>query len=230
VVAGRTKTPRGRGGTQAPRFDFDEAVLSDLAERDATEFGSSDFEGLAYTDVALDAWELGVGDTVEACRFDGLDVATWGFRGARLVEAVFVGANIPVASGARSDWRDVEVRDSRFGSVEAYDTAWRGIRFTRCKLGYVNLRAAELLDVAFVDCTIDEIDLLDASARRVAFEATRIATLNASGARLTDVDLRGADIGQVVGMAGLRGATISSEQLQLMAPALADLAGIVVES
>ena len=230
MVAGRTKTPRGRGGTQTPRFDFDEAALSDLAERDSTEFGSSDFEGLSYTDVARDAWELGVGDTVEACRFDGLEVATWGLRGARLVEAVFVGANIPVASGARSDWRDVEVRDSRFGSVEAYDTAWRGIRFTRCKLGYVNLRAAELLDVAFVDCTIDEIDLLDASARRVAFETTRIATLNVSGARLTDVDLRGADIGQVVGMAGLRGATISSEQLQLMAPALADLAGIVVES
>lgn len=230
MVAGRTKTPRGRGGTQTPRFDFDEAALSDLAERDSTEFGSSDFEGLSYTGVARDAWELGVGDTVEACRFDGLEVATWSLRGARLVEAVFVGANIPVASGARSDWRDVEVRDSRFGSVEAYDTAWRGIRFTRCKLGYVNLRAAELLDVAFVDCTIDEIDLLDASARRVAFETTRIATLNVSGARLTDVDLRGADIGQVVGMAGLRGATISSEQLQLMAPALADLAGIVVES
>jgi uncharacterized protein YjbI with pentapeptide repeats len=230
VVAGRTRTPRGRGETQAPRFDFDESVLSDLAPGDPSEFGSTGFEGFSYTDVVRDAWELGVGDTVEACRFEGLEVAAWGFRGARLVESVFVGANIPVASGARSDWRDVEVRDSRFGSVEAYDTGWRGIRFTRCKLGYVNLRAAELLDVAFVACTIAEIELLDASARRVAVEATRIATLNASGAWLTDVDLRGADIGQVVGMVGLRGATISAEQLQLMAPALADLAGIVVES
>jgi uncharacterized protein YjbI with pentapeptide repeats len=229
VVAARLKTQRGRGGTQAPRFDFSEAVLSDLAARDSTDFGSTPFEGLSYAGVVRDAWELGVGETVEACRFDGLELATWAFRGTRVVESVFAGANIPVASGARSDWRDVEIRDSRFGSVEAYDTAWRGIRFTRCKLGYVNLRAAELLDVAFVDCTIDEIDLLDASARRVAFEATRITTLNASGARLTDVDLRGADLGQVVGMAGLRGATISPEQLQLMAPALADLAGLVVE-
>jgi uncharacterized protein YjbI with pentapeptide repeats len=184
---------------------------------------------MAYTGVARDAWELGVGDTVEACRFDGLELQTWALRGARIIESAFAGANVPAVSAARGGWRDVEIRDSRFGSVEAYDAAWRGIRFTRCKLGYVNLRGAEMLDVAFVDCSIDEIDLLDASARRVAFEATRFASLNASGAGLLDVDLRGADLGQVVGMAGLRGATISADQLQMMAPALAELAGLSVE-
>jgi len=229
VVAIRTKASRRGNGTQAPHFDFDETVLSDLAVGDSVSFGSAGFEGVAYADVVRDAWELSVGDTVEACRFDGLAVGTWTLRGAHLLESVVTAADIPAVSGARSGWRDVEVRDSRFGSFEVYDASWRGIRFTRCKLGYVNLRAAELLDIAFIDCTIDEIDLMDAAARRVAFEATRIATLNASGARLTDVDLRGADIGQVVGLEGLRGATISLEQLQLMAPALADLAGIRVE-
>lgn len=229
MVARRTKASGTGSGTQAPRFDFAESLLVDLLEGDADAFDGAAFEGRAYTGVVRDTWEVESGDTIEACRFEGLDLATWAFRGARVVESVFTGANIPVASGARSDWRDVEIRDSRFGSVEVYDAAWRGIRFIRCKLGYVNLRAAELLDVEFVDCTIDEIDLLDAAARRVAFESTRIAALNASGARLTDVDLRGAEIAQVVGLEGLRGATISPEQLQLMAPALADLAGLVVE-
>jgi uncharacterized protein YjbI with pentapeptide repeats len=228
-VAARTKASRGRGGTQAPQFDFDASLLTDLSEGDPAAFGASGFEGMAYTGVARDAWELGVGDTVEACRFDGLELQTWALRGARIIESAFAGANVPAVSAARGGWRDVEIRDSRFGSVEAYDAAWRGIRFTRCKLGYVNLRGAEMLDVAFVDCSIDEIDLLDASARRVAFEATRIATLNASGAGLIDVDLRGADLGQVIGMAGLRGATISADQLQMMAPALAELAGLSVE-
>ena len=77
--------------------------------------------------------------------------------------------------------------------------------------------------------TIDEIDLMDASARRGAFDATRVATRNAPGARFADVDLRGAELGSVVGIDGLRGATISALQLQLMAPALAELAGLVVE-
>lgn len=226
-MAIRTRGPR-KGGTQAPSFDFDEAVvLADLTPGDAETFDV--FEGVAYAGVARETWALEAGDTVEACRFEGLELDTWTLRGAHVVESVIAAANVPAVSAARSGWRDVEVRDSRFGSVEAYDASWRGTRFTRCRLGYVNLRAAELLDVAFVDCTIDEIDLMDASARRVAFDGSRVATLNAAGARLTDVDLRGADLGQVIGMEGLRGATISSEQLQLMAPALAALAGIAVE-
>lgn len=229
MVAIRTKAARRGSGTQAPQFDFDETALTDLAAGDSESFDSALFEGVAYSDVIRDTWELKVGDTVEACRFQGLGIGTWTLRGAHLAESVIAGADIPAVSGARSGWRDVEVRDSRFGSFEAYDASWRGIRFTRCKLGYVNLRAAQLLDVAFIDCTIDEIDLLDAAARRVTFESTRIGTVNASGARLTDVDLRGADIAQVVGLEGLRGATISSEQLQLMAPALAALAGIRVD-
>jgi len=219
------KTP----GTQGPSFDFDDAALGALEAGDDDMLDAGRLDGVGYSGIVRDIWELESGDTVEACRFDGLDLGTWALRGAHVLESVFTAANVPVVSAARGGWRDVEVRDSRFGSVEAYDAAWRGIRFSRCKLGYVNLRGAELLDVAFVDCTIDEIDLLDASARRVAFESTRLATMNASGARLTDVDLRGADIGQVVGLSGLRGATISPEQLNLMAPALADLAGLVVE-
>ncbi|MCO5954236.1 pentapeptide repeat-containing protein [Microbacterium yannicii] len=228
-MAIRTKAARRGSGTQAPQFDFDETALTDLAAGDSESFDSALFEGVAYSDVIRDTWELKVGDTVEACRFQGLGIGTWTLRGAHLAESVIAGADIPAVSGARSGWRDVELRDSRFGSFEAYDASWRGIRFTRCKLGYVNVRAAQLLDVAFIDCTIDEIDLLDAAARRVTFESTRIGTVNASGARLTDVDLRGADIAQVVGLEGLRGATISSEQLQLMAPALAALAGIRVD-
>lgn len=209
-------------------FDLDEVVvLADLAPGDADRFDA--FVGVAYSGVARDTWDLAVGDTVEACRFDGLELGSWTLRGTHLLESVVAGANVPAVSGARSGWRDVEVRDSRFGSVEVYDTSWRGIRFTRCKLGYVNLRSAELLDVAFVDCTIDEIDLMDAAARRVSFDGCRIATLNASGAKLTDVDLRGADLGQVVGIEGLRGATISAEQLQLMAPAFAELLGLTVD-
>jgi len=216
-------------GTQPPSFDFDESVLGDLETGDAGMLDAGRLDGVAYAGIVRDAWELESGATVEACRFDGLELGTWALRGAHLVESVFAGANIPVVSAARGGWRDIEFQGSRLGSVEAFDAAWRGIRFTRCKLGYVNLRGAELLDVAFVDCTIDEIDLLDASARRLAFDSTRVAALNASGARFADVDLRGAEVGQVIGMTGLRGATISPEQLQLMAPALADLAGLVVE-
>lgn len=216
-------------GTQSPAFDFDASRLSGLSEGDSAMFDREEYEAVAYADIARDMWEVGVGTTIDGCRFSGLDLGSWTLRGARVVESAFDGVDVPALSAARATLRDVEIRDSRFGSIEAYDGAWRGIRLTRCRLGYVNLRATELLDVAFEDCTIDEMDLLDATARRVAFPGSRIGTLNVGGARLTDVDLRGAQLREVVGMAGLRGATISPEQLQLMAPALAELAGIRLE-
>ncbi|WP_127820061.1 pentapeptide repeat-containing protein [Microbacterium sp. CPCC 204701] len=225
----RSARPGRPQGTEPPSFDFDGSRLTGLAAGDSGMFASEQFEGTAYAGIALDEWQIGVGTTIDGCRFTKLELDSWTLRGARIVESVFDGVDVPVVTAARAGLRDVEIRDSRFGSVEAYDGAWRGIRFTRCRLGFVNLRATDLLDVAFQDCTIDEIDLLDATARRVAFGGCRIGALNVGGASLTDVDLRGADLREVVGLAGLRGATISPEQLQLMAPALAELAGLRVE-
>lgn len=225
----RSARPGKPQSTQPPSFDFDESRLTGLASGDSEQLASEHLDGTAYADIALDEWRVDVGTTIDGCRFSRLELGSWTLRGARIVESVFDGADVPVVSAARATLRDVEIRDSRFGSIEAYDGAWRGIRFTRCRLGFVNLRATDLLDVAFVDCTIDEIDLLDATARRVAFDGSRVGALNVGGATLTDVDLRGADLREIVGMAGLRGATISPEQLQLMAPALAEQAGLRVE-
>ena len=225
----RSARPGRPQGTQPPSFDFDASRLTGLIAGDAAMFAAEQFDGAAFADLTLDEWHVGVGTTIDGCRFSGLDLGSWTLRGARILESAFDGLDVPVVSAARATLRDVEIRDSRFGSIEAYDGAWRGIRLTRCRLGFVNLRAAELLDVAFEDCTIDEIDLLDATARRVAFDGSRIRALNVGGATLTDVDLRGADLHEVVGMAGLRGTTISPAQLQLMAPALAELAGLRVE-
>ncbi|HWD63259.1 MAG TPA: pentapeptide repeat-containing protein, partial [Humibacter sp.] len=75
----------------------------------------------------------------------------------------------------------------------------------------------------------DELDLGDATATRVAFERCSIDTLEVSHARMTDVDLRGADLGGVRGVASLRGAVVSFEQLMGLAPALADGVGLRVE-
>ena len=61
----------------------------------------------------------------------------------------------------------------------------------------------------------------------------RIDDLEADGlsdySRLTDVDLRGADLDTVRGIASLKGATVSFEQLMTLAPALAEELGLRVE-
>jgi uncharacterized protein YjbI with pentapeptide repeats len=89
------------------------------------------------------------------------------------------------------------------------------------KIGYLNARAAQWQDVRFADCTLGELDLSSARVTRLAFHRCRIETLTLSGARLADVDLRGADVRAITGVAGLAGCWITEDQLSELAPHLA---------
>jgi uncharacterized protein YjbI with pentapeptide repeats len=96
------------------------------------------------------------------------------------------------------------------------------------KANLLDLRGARLTDVAFEDCAIGELDLGDAELRSVRFEATTVDDLAVEGTRMIDVDLTGARLGVVRGIAGLRGARIGPGQLQGLAPLLAATLGIAV--
>ena len=60
------------------------------------------------------------------------------------------------------------------------------------------------------------------------FERCRVAVLDVTRAALTRVDLRGAELSGLRGLASLRGATITSGQLLDLAPALAEHLGVTV--
>jgi uncharacterized protein YjbI with pentapeptide repeats len=92
----------------------------------------------------------------------------------------------------------------------------------------MNLRGSRLQDVAFTDCTIDELDLGQSRITRFAATGTRISHLVVEQATLQHVDLRGAELEGLAGLSALRGATISSLQLQQLAPLLAADRGISV--
>jgi uncharacterized protein YjbI with pentapeptide repeats len=188
----------------------------------------ADLEGLSFSDI--DTRELVIsGGIVQCCQFTGVSAHEADWKSARLVESTFERLNVPVVRAARGVWRDLRFDGARLGSVEAYETSWHAVQFVACKLDFVNLRAAELLDVAFTDCIIDEIDLMETTARRVAFHNTRVARLNLQHAQLEHVDLRGADVEEINGFDGLRGATITPTQLALLAPLFAHEHGITIQ-
>lgn len=119
--------------------------------------------------------------------------------------------------------------DSRIGSWEVCDAIWRSVHFSGCKIGYLNLRDAEVSDLKFTNCVIEELDLMRAKASRVAFTDCRIGRLELAGSRLADVDLRGAQLTDVGDLAGLSGVTVSLEQLLDLAPLMAARLGVTVE-
>jgi uncharacterized protein YjbI with pentapeptide repeats len=102
------------------------------------------------------------------------------------------------------------------------------MRLRGLKIDYLDLSGARVTGVTFEEVVIDELELAEADLRSVRFESSTIETLSASSARFTDVDLSGARLRTIGGIASLRGATISPEQLIDVAPLLAAHLGIVV--
>lgn len=211
---------------QSPRLD--PLRLDDLAAGDPDDLTPrADLEATAYADLRLPA--LALRDArLDSVRLDRVAADEADLRGARLSEVELDQVSLPVVRAARGEWRDVRV-SGRLGSVEAYEAQWRGVHFVGCKLSYLNLRGAELVDVAFTDCVVDELDLMGVSATRVVLVGCRVTHLTVQDATLRDVDLRGADLEVVDGLAGLRGATVSDDQLTRLAPLLASYLGIRVE-
>jgi uncharacterized protein YjbI with pentapeptide repeats len=212
-----TKSP------QIARLDLGPLVDGDPADLHASaQLESVRYTGLVVSDLVLPGAE------VVACEFAGLSADEADLKGARLSEVRLDQVDVPVVRAARSRWRDVRVT-GRIGSLEAYESELRSVHFVGCKLSFVNLRGAELLDVAFTDCVIEELDLVQSKVRRVRIDGSRIAHLDVQHSDLHDFDLRGAELESIAGLTHLRGTTITSHQLTLLAPLLAIQLGISIE-
>ncbi|QCR42373.1 hypothetical protein C1N91_01255 [Curtobacterium sp. SGAir0471] len=161
---------------------------------------------------------------VDVLRADGTDL-----RGLRVRDSVVETLDAPVLRASSSAWREVRVAGGRVGSAELYDATLNAVEFVGMKLGFVNLRGSTLTDVVFRDCVVDELDVADTRLLRVAFPGTRIRSVEGTNTRVEHVDLREADLDRVERLEGLRGATIGSEQLYVLAPMLAAQAGYRVD-
>ena len=179
------------------------------------------YEARLLVDADLSGAEL-ARCTFAECALERVALHETDLRGVHLVESRLTQVDAAVFSAPRSSWRTVLLERSRLGAVEAYEATWRSLLVSECKLGYLNARAGTWRDVTLRGCTVDELDLSGAKLTRVAFEDCRIGTLRASGATLVDVDLRGARLEVVEGLAGLAGAWVSEQQLGELAPLLAD--------
>lgn len=208
---------------------IDRFALSGVADGDAGADldRNADLERLRFCDLTLSDLDLSGArlDEVQLARVTADEVD---LKGARFSEVALDQVGFAVVRAARTQWRDVRI-SGRLGSFEAYEAQWRSVHFVGCKLSYVNLRGAEVQDVQFSDCIIEDLDLVDATATRVAFVDSRIGSLAVQRATLRDVDLRGAVLEGIDGLEDLRGATLSPYQLSQLAPRLADHLGLRIE-
>ncbi|MGW3120115.1 pentapeptide repeat-containing protein [Streptomyces sp. NPDC001107] len=164
------------------------------------------------------------------CAFSAVTLAKGRFRRSRFDDVWLSTARIVGADFAESTWMDSEVAASILAGVEMFGTQMRRVAFHNCKFDSVNARVARLRDVVFVDCLLRDVDLSGASLTNVSFPGSALDRVHLDKAEMKDVDLRDAtQLGIVSGLDALKGARISTVQLLELAPALARMAGLIVE-
>ncbi|MCH8562630.1 pentapeptide repeat-containing protein [Nesterenkonia sp. YGD6] len=211
---------------QGPRLRA--SRLEDLAPGSAAALEcTGQGDRIVLEDADLSGIDLSGGRLTE-CLLRSVTLMDADLSAASVVESHWERVNAPHLKAPRSTWREVVMDGSRFGVAELYDAGISGLVLRGCKLDLVNLRNAVIADVLFENCTIAELDISGARATRVRFSDCTVGTLEAREARLKDVDLRGARLSRIVGLAGLKGAVISEEQLVELAPALAEHLGLLV--
>lgn len=219
---------RGAGTAKVAAPRLAPVRLEELRDEPSPDFRRGDrYEGVRYSRAAADGLELSGTDFAE-CEFSGVSFHETQLRGATFRDCILSELYAPVFTAARNSLRNVEIINPRWGSAELYESGWQSVRIDGGKLDYLNLRGSKLADVQISDCIINELDLGSATATRVAFHNCTIGTLDVSGAKLKDFDLRGTDFRILSGLGSLAGLIIDDSQLTVLAPLLASHLGIVV--
>jgi len=216
----------GKSKITAPRLA--PVRLPDLVDDPAPQFRRGmRYDGVRYSRADADGLELSGTDFAE-CEFNGASFNETQLRGAGFRDSILAEVYAPVLTAARSHLRDVEIRNPRWGSAELYESGWQSVRIDGGKLDYVNFRGSKLTDVQISDCIINELDLGSCTATRVALKNCTIGSVDFSGARLKDFDLRSTEFRSVSGLGSLSGVVVDEYQLTLLAPLLAGHLGITV--
>lgn len=144
---------------------------------------------------------------------------------------------------------DVEMSDVRIASLRMRDTGVRRLLISGGRIGtldlsgariselvlrdvrvdFLNLGAAKVTDLEVSGCTIRTIDMPQAELTRVRFTTTSSDEVDPRGMRAKDLDLRGLDAMAFLDTHSLRGATLTSFQVQQLAPQIAIGLGIQIK-
>lgn len=154
---------------------------------------------------------------------DGIDLT-----GATLIDVEITDARIASLRLRDANLRRVRITGGRLGTLDLSGTRIDELELRGVRIDYLNLGGAKATDVEIADCGIRTLDMPQAELVRLRVADTRTDEVDPRGLRATHVDLRGLDAGAFLDANSLRGTTLSSFQVQQLAPVLAAGIGIHV--
>jgi len=128
----------------------------------------------------------------------------------------------------KTNFLRVVVTDSRLTGAEFAEAVFEDCVFKNVKFDEAGFRFARFTRVRFENCVLRAADFSNAQLRHVTFTGCDLEATDFVSATCSNVDVTGEDLALVKGILGLKGATISTEQLMLLAPLLAGELGFHV--
>lgn len=204
---------------------------------------------LPRLNVTLDEWSGGDGVEVEiedviVNAADFMSATRFEASGARLDKVALTGAVLTKcelmdvecskleaaalgASGA--NLLRVRMADSRCTGAEFGEGLFTDCLFRNVKFDQAGFRFARFERVRFENCVLRRADFGNATFKDVVFTGCDLEDCSFMSATCKNVDVSGEDITVAKSILGLKGATISAEQLIQLAPLLAAELGFIVK-
>lgn len=162
------------------------------------------------------------------CELMGASAERLDLTGATLVDVEVRDLRATTLSARAARLRRVRITGGRIGTLDLADAEIDEVELRGVRIDYASLAAARIADLMIADCTIGTLDLPQAIVARMAFADSRADDVDTRGVRAKDLDLRGLEAVSYLDAGSLRGTTLSSRQVEYLAPALAVALGIRV--
>ncbi|HSX30989.1 MAG TPA: pentapeptide repeat-containing protein [Candidatus Saccharimonadales bacterium] len=198
----------------------------------------------------LDTWDEGVDSNLEIDRAlvrgaDFSSVAKLYIDSSKLDNVALTGADLEKLECAdtvitkleaaalrayKANLLRVVLNDSRLTGAEFAETHFEDCVFKNVKFDDVGFRFATFKRVRFENCILRAADFSNAQLAHVTFSGCDLEAANFISAECKGVDISSEDLTTIKGVLGLKGASISTEQLIQLAPLLATELGFKVIS
>jgi uncharacterized protein YjbI with pentapeptide repeats len=197
-----------------------------LGEWDGTGDPEVEIDRAAVRGADISGERLSVdGSRLERCSMIGAAYDACSLTDVECVRLEAAGVHAYKANLLRVAFADCRCTGAEFAEARFEDCAFKNVKFDEA-----GFRFATLTRVRFESCLLRQADFANARLHHVTFTGCDFEGADFTSAVSKNVDIRGEDITQARGVLGLKGATISTEQLIQLATLLASELGFTVES
>ncbi|KDA06267.1 hypothetical protein DC31_10435 [Microbacterium sp. CH12i] len=151
-----------------------------------------------------------------------------------LTGATILDVDVTEIRAASVSMRDASIRrmritGGRIGTLDLSGTRISELELRDVRIDYLSLAGAKGTDILIVESTIKALDMPQAQLTRVGFVNCRSDEVDTQGMRAANVDFRGLEADAFMDTNSLRGTTLTTFQIQQLAPTIAAGLGIQIK-